>query len=276
MPMLDELRLKTGQLVTEDWFTKLVDYLEQLGYGGIISIYGYVMRDLVPVEDLLINLGIPLRNFKELHVGSAYIKDAGFIAGKAILKDGDPITVTDLGSSAQSKIQTAVSGGLDASTDIETIKTKVTSIDSSTSGIKSDTAKLDISLSTHKQGIVDKLDSIDDKLDAFPYVFKPILLGSVIEAQKDEGADVFPSDLILQFAGRARFKMTFHHNVYAYVKHRASGSTIDVISLLNGGDTIPFNAWHEFDFTVMNNDRVNLRISPSTTVTVFVYNIPNA
>jgi hypothetical protein len=60
------------------------------------------------------------------------------------------------------------------------------------------------------------------------------------------------------------------------VKHRASGSSIDVISLLNGGDVIPVNAWHEFDFTVMNNDRVNLRISPSTTVTVFVYNIPNA
>jgi len=277
--MLDELRLKTGQLVTEDWFDKLVDYLEQLGYGGIISLYGYVMKDLVPVEDMLINLGVPLRNFKEIHVGTAHIKEAGFINGKAILKDGDPITVEDIGSSAQSKIQTAVSGGLDDSADIETMKTTLTSIDTSTSNIKTNTDKLDITLSSHKQGIVDELNNVKAKLDqlanAFTYTFKPILMGYVIEEDKDDGVDIFPSDLVLQFAGRVRFKMSFHYNVYAYVKHRASGSTIDVISLLNGGDPIPFNAWHEFDFTGMDGDKVNLRISPSTRVTVFVYNIPN-
>jgi len=271
MPTLDELRLKTGQLITEDWFDKLVDFLEEVGYGGVITVYGYVSKDLVPVEDLLINLGIPLKNFKELHVGYGYFKYDAWIEGKKILKDGDPITVEDLGSPAQTKITTAI----DNSTQL--------------AGIKGDTAHLDINISAFRDAITGKLDviaskqdqsyskltDIDNHLLGQSFIFKPILLDKVINQIAPDMADIFPTDLIVPYAGRIRFKFMAGYEIYAYVKHRPSGTTTDLIAMLNAGASIPPACWHEFDFTVMNNDKINFRITPSTTISLFIYNIPN-
>jgi len=224
MPTLEELRLRTGQLVTEDWYDSLVDYLEQLGYGGVISLYGYVVKDLVPIVDLLLNLGIPLRRWLEVHVGYGYFAYNAWIQGKQVLKDGDPITVEDLGTSAQTKITSAIDG--------------------------SQVAKA--------------------------YQLKPVQLGYAISYSAPDMGDCFASDLIALYDGRFRFKFEAQNNIYAYLKFTHVGQASAIIAALNAGSPIPLTAWHEFDFTSLVGDKVNFRITPNATLTVIVYNIPNA
>jgi len=276
MPMLEELRLKTGQIITEDWYDALVDYLEELGYGGVITVYGYVSKDLIPVADLLLNLGIPLKRFKEIHSGYGYFTYEAWIADKKILKDGDPITVEDFGTDAENDIKNQVQSAIDASTDVEAIKTN--------------TGKLDIPLSSHRDAITGKLDTLASKEDltynklteidshilAQKAVFQPIIIDKIINANVNAMTDVFASNLTVLQAGRVRFKFFVGYEAYAYVKHRPAGTGVDLIAILNAGASIPPGCWHEFDFTVMNNDQLNFQISESTTLTLIVYNIPNA
>jgi len=224
MPDISELRLRTGQLVTEDWYDALVDFLELLGYGGAISAYGYVTKDLVAIQDLLINLGIPLRRFKELWAGYGYFSYDLFVQGMRVIKDGDPITVSDLGTSAVTKITSAVDG------------------------------------STVVKGSQ----------------LRPALSGYKINYSAPDMGDIFSPALTMLLDGRARFKFVVSYNVYAYTKHRLVGQATDVIASLNAGAIIPVGAWHEFDFTVLQNDQVNARITPATTISIIVYNIPNA
>jgi len=78
MPTLDELRLKTGQLIVENWYDDLVDFLEQVETDGAVDFYGYVHKDLIPVADLLINLGLSLARFKSIHVETVYYRNLVF------------------------------------------------------------------------------------------------------------------------------------------------------------------------------------------------------
>lgn len=160
MPRYEELRLRTGEPILEEWFDTLIDVLENITERGAVSYGGYVHADLVPDKDLLLNLGTPTSRFKELHAGYGYFsynvwikgtkveelpwyggyidnfiapeKDllynlgfankrwkeaymgygyasyAFYVAGKTVIKDGDPITVEDLGYSAKEKITQAI------------------------------------------------------------------------------------------------------------------------------------------------------------------------
>lgn len=236
MPDIEELRLRTGQLVTEDWYDLLVDYLEELGYGGVITAYGYVMKDLIPALDLCIKLGIPIRRFLEVHAGYGYFSSAVWIQGKAVLKDGDPITVEDIGTAARQKITDAFD------------YSKVT---------------------TYTQQIHPDLLLLIQKL-------QPIRSGYSLNYSAPDMKDCFASDLIAVYDGRFRFKFVAGYNVYAYIKHTVAGQATAVVAALNAGAVIPIGCWHEFDFTVNKNDSANFRITPSTTVSVIVYNIGNA
>jgi len=75
MPTLDDLRLRTGQLITENWFDDLVDFLEQVQYDGAVSLYGYVYKSLIPYGDVLLNLGLATHRFKEIHVETVFYKN---------------------------------------------------------------------------------------------------------------------------------------------------------------------------------------------------------
>jgi hypothetical protein len=236
MPDIEELRLRTGQLVTEDWYDLLVDYLEELGYGGVITTYGYVMKDLIPALDLCIKLGIPIRRFLEVHAGYGYFSSAVWVDGKAVLKDGDPITVEDLGSSAATKITTAV-----------------------------DNAKA--------TGYVQPLHA---DLLAIIMKLQPVLSGYKVAYSAPDMGDVFASDLTALYAGRFRAKMEAQNNVYGYLKFTQVGQVTAITAALNAGAVIPTYAWHEFDFTCLVGDKLNVRITPATTLTIVVYNIPNA
>jgi len=236
MPTLDQLRLRTGQLVTEDWYDALVDYLEQLGYGGVISAYGYVVGDLVPIVDMLLNLGIPLRNFLAVHAGYGYFKGQVWIDGKPVIKDGDPVTVSDLGTAARDKVTDAINAAYQTGY----------------------TAPLHGDLLT----LIGKL--------------QPVQSGYKINYSAPDMGDIFSPDLTMLYDGRARFKFVADYNVYAYIKHRHVGQATTIVAALNAGAVIPVGTWHEFDFTTLKNDLVNARITPATTVTVIVYNIANA
>jgi len=73
MPKYDYLRLRTGQVITEDWFDDVADAIENLDNAifaySAVDYYGYVHKTLIPDTDLLLNLGIQTRRFKEVHAG---------------------------------------------------------------------------------------------------------------------------------------------------------------------------------------------------------------
>jgi len=240
MPELLELRLRTGQLVTENWYDVLYYFLQKLVEGGVIDIYGYVTKDLIPNADLLLNLGIDIRKFKELHAGWGYFTYNAWIGGHQILKDGDPITVEDLGSSAIAGIRTA------------------------------------IDTSAEYQVKVSYLGYQCVKLAEIAGAFIPVKLGSLWSQSVSPMTDFFSPDLTALADGRVRVKMTVDDAGYAYLKHRLLGEASDIIAALNAGIGIPANCWHEWDFTIGKSDKVNLRLDRSATVTVIMYNIPNA
>lgn len=105
---------------------------------------------------------------------------------------------------------------------------------------------------------------------------KPIRVAVKVAYYAPAMADVFDPDLVMNYDGRARFKLTSYQDFYAYIKHIPSGFTDEIVSALNAANAMSSNAWYEFDFTVNKDDKVNVRVYPSTTVTVIVYNIPQA
>jgi hypothetical protein len=258
LPTLDDLRLKTGQLITEDWFSDLVDYLEQIGYGGVITLYGYAMKDIVPYADLLLNLGLPLKRWKELHAGTGTFTTQVTVGGHPVIKDGDPITVSDFGAAAEADLETAVKEGVDTSDDIEDIKTNTGNTKTSVDSVKTST------------------DTVKTAVDNLLSALKPSVLNKKIETFMTNMTEFFTPDLVAVADGRLRVKFTSSYYVYLYLKHKLDGEAVSVWASLNAGIPITANAWHEWDFTITTDDTMNLRVSPASTVTVIVYNIPNA
>jgi len=76
MPKYDYLRLKTGQVITQDWFNDIADAIEEIDRAvfaySAVDYYGYVHKDLIPDTDLLLNLGMETRRFKQVHAGYGY------------------------------------------------------------------------------------------------------------------------------------------------------------------------------------------------------------
>jgi hypothetical protein len=203
-------------------------------YGGVVT------SDIYPDTDLMLNIGYADKRFKEMHMGYGYADYGMYVAGKPVLKDGDPISISDIQDLAKTKITSAIN------------ESYVTSY---TSPLHSDL-----------QNIYNTL------LNAG----KPFLITTLINTSVSPLTDIFPSDLPISLAGRVRFKFTLNADAYTYVKWLPYGSTSAILSLLNAGDAIPANAWHEFDFTVNKDDKVNFQVDRSLTITIAVYNIPNA
>lgn len=272
MPCLEELRLGTGQLITEDWIDDLIDYLCELGYGGVVSVYGYVMKDLVPYVDLALNVGIPLKRFLEVHAGYVYASGNMWINGKVVLKDGDCITIGDIEDTAKTKISQAVGSGLDASVDIEAIKGSVAKLDTNLSGVEADIEQIHTDLGT----LEDDQEATTTAIESLLARFKPSVEGLIWNVFKTGGVKLFGSNLVMSEDGRARVKIESSYYVYTSLIHKATGESVEIEALLNAGASLNPASWYEFDFTVMQNDELNLKIDKSSTITVIVYNIPNA
>jgi len=78
LPTYEELRLRTGEPIVEEWFDKLVDALVELREYGAVTYDGYVRSSLIPVVDLMLNLGISLYRFWQVHALYSYLSYAVF------------------------------------------------------------------------------------------------------------------------------------------------------------------------------------------------------
>ena len=81
---IDLLRLKTGQVISEDWFDELGNVLEDMSERGAISYDGYVYRSLIPYETRKVSLGSPAFEFLDgyfvnVHTHNVYCSNYGRI-----------------------------------------------------------------------------------------------------------------------------------------------------------------------------------------------------
>ena len=247
MPTIEELRLRSGQVITEDWYDKLCSVLSEIYYDGAVDMYGYAHKDIVPDWDLARMLGSGKLRWKEIHCGYGYASysifggdiyceygyasrsifgkevhcEYGyassnmFVQGKRVLKDGDPIYIADLFAEAISSVTQAVR-------------------------------------------------------DAH----KPTLLAKVMNYSAPPMTDIFGADVRILLDGRLRTQMVVDTEVYAYLKRRPADETALITALLNDGKIIPASSWQEFDTTVMKDDYVNLLVYPSANVSVLLFNLP--
>ena len=105
---------------------------------------------------------------------------------------------------------------------------------------------------------------------------KPHLLGYQVDYYAPAMADIFPQDLNIQFDGKVRIKVVGNVDFYAYMKFKPNVAPIVIIAWLNDGKPIKANTWKEMDFTVNKNDKVNVKVVPTTKITILIYNIPQA
>ena len=86
MPRYEELYLKTGQVITEDWYANLVDILEQITEGGAITYGGVVKSDLIPETDLMMKLGDAGQRFLSLFAGYGYFSFEVKVGDSIVIK----------------------------------------------------------------------------------------------------------------------------------------------------------------------------------------------
>lgn len=194
---------------------------------------GYVYEDLIPYPDLALNCGLSNYRWLEVHGGYGYFEYDLTVGGKRVLKDGDPININDIYEPAKGGITEAINASY----------------------------------------VYDELKDIDDKLLDLLDSLKPYLVALQADYQAPDMADIFADDIVLNAKGRVRVKLVADANAYAYLAWTPSGSAVEVLGMLNAGNPIPANSWHEFDFTVNEGDKVNVKVSPGARVTVALYHI---
>ncbi len=201
MPYLDHLKVKPLSVIRSSTWNELVGVVEDIGYEGGVDVYGYAHKDIIPERDLALNLGLNIKRFLKVNCGYGDFSYSVKVQGKEVLKDGDPITVSE------------------------------------------------------------------DKTT------EPQLLGKVWGQAVGDYVDVFGSDLMVQRSGRVRVKLSASTDVAVYLKHKPYDEAAAVIAALNAGATIKANTWFEQELAVMQNDYINIRISPGATLNLMVLNV---
>ena len=103
---------------------------------------------------------------------------------------------------------------------------------------------------------------------------KPHLLGYKVDYYAPAMADVFLHNLNVQFDGKVRVKVVGDKDFYSYMKFKPNVAPIEILAWLNDGQSIKANTWKEMDFTVNKGDEVNVKVAPTTKITILIYNIP--
>jgi len=67
MPDLSKVKLRTGDPITQTFYDDLYAVLCDMNLTGVIIPPGYVYTSLIPIEDNILNLGIPILRWKEVH-----------------------------------------------------------------------------------------------------------------------------------------------------------------------------------------------------------------
>jgi len=242
-----------------------------------VDVEGYAHKDIKPIEDLALELGLPDLRWRDLYAGYGHFTYDVFVSGKRVLKDGDPIYVADIYAAAREKITQAIDyakvTGYTAELPVirsvlEEIKADVSMIEATTRSIYSGYSLVDI---------YSKLTRIEELLTEIETLItergKPKLLAYKVNYPAPTFADIFSPDVIVERDGRVRIKITMAQGGYAYVKHVPAPTTEAIIAALCGGAPLSGQAWYEFDFTALKDDKINVRVVPGQNVTVILYNI---
>ncbi|RLC79624.1 MAG: hypothetical protein DRJ03_23170 [Chloroflexi bacterium] len=258
MPYLDELRerlrLEGGDVILEDWYSDLTTYLELLEKKGAVDYIGYVHGDLIPDRDALYNLGIinlRLRQVYSVYGYFSYIKSGSIFIHNI---QADVVNAKDVN---------AKRGNFE-----EDLRLKGKRVLKDEDPIHISTF-YDYAKSQIEQAIRDALLNL-----GIPA--KPKILGYQVDYDAPAMADVFSPNLTVQDSGRIRVKIIGNTDFYSYLKHKPSGVPTEILGLLNAGKPLTKHSWYELDFTVVKDDEVNVKVAPTVTITVIIYNIPEA
>jgi len=235
--VFEDLRVKPQTRAVSAWANAVVDALEQT--------YALAKR------------GDPDSPYDELHAKNGYFSEGLYVQGKPVIKDGDPITVSDLGDSATQKITQAIDSSA-TSQNIASIKDKVNRINMDESGNigvfpASPITVGDIS-DTVKQKIAQAVDASQILAD-IKREFEPVSeKGSVSAADNTSGLQV-----VLDKGGRPFVNVYFNLGGAGrvYIKVSNDGSkwrTLDVIDLPEGGEDIKTYAGVTFRYVRVETD----------------------
>ena len=274
MPYLDELReslrLEGGDVIMEDWYDDLVTYLEDIEKHGGVDYEGIIHKDLIPDRDGVIRIGSDDKKLKEVNTKTldaenvnaevGNFSDNVYVQGKRVLKDEDPIHIASFFDYAKSQVEQAIKDALlNLSIPTKIEEKKVVDV---------------YSFYDYAKNQIEQ--TIKDALLNLGIPPKPHLLGYQVDYYAPAMADIFPQDLNVQFDGRVRIKVVGNVDFYAYMKFKPNVAPIEIIAWLNDGKPIKANTWKEMDFTVNKDDKVNVKVVPTTKITILIYNIPQA
>ena len=273
MPYLDELRnrlqLRSGDLITEEWYTDLVTYLRTIEKEGAVDYSGIVHRDLIPDKDAVHNLGSSSLRFNNIHaVRGAFSEELtvnNIYAAKGEFAEELKVNfINAVEGNFSENIET---------TNIYAVKGEF-SEDLRVQGKKVIKDEDPIHIATFfdyaKRQITE---SVIDALLNLGIPPKPVLIAYKVDYYAPAMVDVFDPDILVKFDGKVRIKATTTSDVYLYLKHIANMVGVEITSLLT---TIKKNTWIEKDFTVNKDDKVNVKVLPSCKITIYIYNIPEA
>ena len=110
--VFEHLKVKPGMRIVSAWGNAIVDAIEMIYGMGINAVkYDDLRRlpsDIVPDADGVRSLGTGARAWRQVHAHYGYFKRDLFVQGRRVIKDGDPVTVADLGDQAVSDVTAAI------------------------------------------------------------------------------------------------------------------------------------------------------------------------
>jgi len=69
---IEALQLRAGDVILEEWYEELSSILKTITEEGVVTYEGDIKGDLVPVRDLVFDLGKPLKRIRKIHAGYGY------------------------------------------------------------------------------------------------------------------------------------------------------------------------------------------------------------
>lgn len=99
------------------------------------------------------------------------------------------------------------------------------------------------------------------------------LLNWVINKYVGSDVDIFDSDVETVEDGRVRIRLRANKDVLVRVKWYSVDADDTLLAYLNGGLELPSESFNDIDFAVRKGDKVNVRVIPEASVTVFIFNI---
>jgi len=245
-------------LYPDEWNTVL-DALDQLFDATEDSVKKEDLQalpsDIIPDADAQRNLGSQDKAWLSVNAHSGNFIDSLTVQGKPVLKDGDPITVSDLGDNATSKITQAVNNA------------------SVTVGNISDTATAKVTSAVNNSVVAQYLGDLRGRVLQFRLDDSGNIGVSVVEGDAFKEAMAYGA--VTASGNTAGFSVTLakggrpYVNVYyrlggagiIYVRVSVDGSnwrTLDTISLASGGEGVKIYTGIAYPYVLVGTDETGI------------------